>query len=137
MVLARIEGAQQGSRGLTLFAVPWRREDGTLNGLRIRRLKDKLGVRAVPSGEIEFDGALAYVVGDPAKGFYYMMEALNLSRICNAVASIGIMRRALLESTCVRNPPKCIRQTAHRLSDGARYARENGGKASCRSGYRL
>ncbi|MFS0689273.1 acyl-CoA dehydrogenase family protein [Sporosarcina sp. 179-K 8C2 HS] len=98
MVLARIEGAQDGSRGLTLFAVPWRQEDGKLNGLRIRRLKDKLGVRAVPSGEVEFDGALAYVVGDPAKGLYYMMEALNLSRICNAVASVGIMRRALLES---------------------------------------
>ncbi|WP_432357183.1 acyl-CoA dehydrogenase family protein [Sporosarcina sp. UB5] len=99
MVLARIEGAQGGSRGLTLFAVPWKADDGKPNGLRIRRLKDKLGVRAVPSGEVEFDGALAYVVGDPAKGFYYMMEALNLSRICNAVASIGIMRRALLEST--------------------------------------
>lgn len=99
MVLARIEGAQEGSRGLTLFAVPWRQEDGKPNGLCIRRLKDKLGVRAVPSGEVEFDGAVAYVVGDPSKGFYYMMEALNLSRICNAVASIGIMRRALLEST--------------------------------------
>lgn len=98
MVLARIEGAQDGSRGLTLFAVPWRTEGGKLNGLRIRRLKDKLGVRAVPSGEVEFDGAIAYVVGDQTKGFYYMMEALNLSRICNAVASIGIMRRALLES---------------------------------------
>ncbi|GEN82459.1 acyl-CoA dehydrogenase [Sporosarcina luteola] len=98
MVLARIDGAQDGSRGLTLFAVPWRTEDGKLNGLRIRRLKDKLGVRAVPSGEVEFDGALAYVVGDQTKGFYYMMEALNLSRICNAVASVGIMRRALLES---------------------------------------
>lgn len=98
MVLARIEGSQDGSRGLTLFAVPWRTEGGKLNGLRIRRLKDKLGVRAVPSGEVEFDGAIAYVVGDQTKGFYYMMEALNLSRICNAVASIGTMRRALLES---------------------------------------
>lgn len=99
MVLARIEGAPKGSKGLTLFAVPWRRDDGTLNHVRIRRLKDKLGVRAVPSGEVEFEGAVAYVVGDPTKGFYYMMEALNLSRICNAVASLGIMRRALLEAT--------------------------------------
>lgn len=98
MVLARREGAPDGSKGLTLFAVPWRKESGEVNGLRIRRLKDKLGVRAVPSGEIEFDGAVAYVVGDPAKGFYYMMEALNLSRICNAVASIGIMRRAFIEA---------------------------------------
>lgn len=99
MVLARLEGAPTGSKGLTLFAVPWRNDDGSLNNVRIRRLKDKLGVRAVPSGEVEFDGAVAYVVGDPTKGFYYMMEALNLSRICNAVASLGIMRRALLEAT--------------------------------------
>ncbi|MGE7914234.1 acyl-CoA dehydrogenase family protein [Lysinibacillus xylanilyticus] len=98
MVLARMEGAQVGSKGLTLFAVPWRNEDGTVNNLRIRRLKDKLGVRAVPSGEVEFDGALAYVVGEPNKGIYYMLEALNLSRICNAVASIGIMRRGYLEA---------------------------------------
>ncbi|UPW83635.1 acyl-CoA dehydrogenase family protein [Lysinibacillus sp. Ag94] len=98
MVLARMEEAQEGSKGLTLFAVPWRNEDGTVNNLRIRRLKDKLGVRAVPSGEVEFDGALAYVVGDPNKGIYYMLEALNLSRICNAVASIGIMRRGYLEA---------------------------------------
>ncbi|MFT9817415.1 acyl-CoA dehydrogenase family protein [Lysinibacillus sp. NPDC056185] len=98
MVLARMKGAQVGSKGLTLFAVPWRNEDGTVNNLRIRRLKDKLGVRAVPSGEVEFDGALAYVVGDPNKGIYYMLEALNLSRICNAVASIGIMRRGYLEA---------------------------------------
>lgn len=99
MVLARIDGAQVGSRGLTLFAVPWRREDGSLNGISIRRLKDKLGVRAVPSGEVEFDGAIAYVVGDKANGLKYMMEALNLSRICNAVASLGIMRRALNEAS--------------------------------------
>ncbi|SOB89807.1 alkylation response protein AidB-like acyl-CoA dehydrogenase [Ureibacillus xyleni] len=98
MVLARIEGASSGSKGLTLFAVPWKKEDGSVNGLRIRRLKDKLGVRAVPSGEVEFDGALAYVVGDQKKGIYYMLEALNLSRICNAVASVGIMRRAFLEA---------------------------------------
>lgn len=98
MVLARMEGAASGSRGLSLFAVPWRKGDGSLNSIQIRRLKDKLGVRAVPSGEVEFDGALAYLVGDSTKGFYYMMEALNLSRICNAVASLGIMRRALNEA---------------------------------------
>lgn len=98
MVLARIEGAPAGSKGLTLFAVPWRRQDNTLNGITIRRLKDKLGVRAVPSGEVVFDGAVAYVVGDPSKGIYYMLEALNLSRICNAMASIGIMKRALSEA---------------------------------------
>lgn len=98
MVLARITGSVPGTKGLTLFAVPWRNEDGSLNNLRIRRLKDKLGVRAVPSGEVEFDGSKAYVVGDPSKGIYYMLEALNLSRVCNAIASVGIMRRAYIEA---------------------------------------
>lgn len=98
MVLARREGAPTGSKGLTLFAVPWRNEDGTLNGISIRRLKDKLGVKAVPSGEVELNGAKAYVVGDPTRGFYYMMEALNLSRVSNAVASLGIMKRSLDEA---------------------------------------
>ncbi|WP_153126708.1 acyl-CoA dehydrogenase family protein [Peribacillus tepidiphilus] len=98
MVLARVEGAPEGTKGLSLFAVPWRKDDGTLNGIRIRRLKDKLGVKAVPSAEVEFDGAKAYMVGNQKKGFYYMMEALNLSRVCNAVASLGIMRRAFTEA---------------------------------------
>ncbi|OXS56782.1 alkylation response protein AidB-like acyl-CoA dehydrogenase [Bacillus sp. V-88] len=98
MVLARIEGSGKGTKGLSLFAVPWRNDDGSLNGIHIRRLKDKLGVRAVPSAEVEFKGANAYLVGEPDRGIYYMMEALNLSRICNAIASIGIMRRAYLEA---------------------------------------
>ncbi|WP_144475260.1 acyl-CoA dehydrogenase family protein [Cytobacillus oceanisediminis] len=98
MVLARKEGAPAGTKGLTLFAAPWRKDDGKLNSIKIRRLKDKLGVRAVPSAEVEFEGAEAYVVGDPTKGFYYMMEALNLSRVCNTVASLGIMRRAYSEA---------------------------------------
>ncbi|RIW38932.1 isovaleryl-CoA dehydrogenase [Bacillus salacetis] len=98
MVLARMEGAKPGTKGLSLFAVPWRKEDGKLNGIKIRRLKDKLGVRAVPSAEVEFEGAEAFLVGEPSKEIHYMMEALNLSRVCNAVASIGIMRRAYMEA---------------------------------------
>ena len=98
MVLARMEGAGPGTKGLSLFAVPWRKEDGKLNGIKIRRLKDKLGVRAVPSAEVEFEGAQAYLVGEAGKGIHYMMEALNLSRVCNAIASIGIMRRAYMEA---------------------------------------
>ena len=98
MVLARLDGAPEGTNGLSLFLVPWRSEDVQLNGIRIRRLKDKLGVRAVPSAEVEFDGAKAFLVGKEDEGIYYMLEALNLSRVCNAVASVGIMRRAYNEA---------------------------------------
>lgn len=97
MVLARLEGALDGTKGLSLFLVPWE-ENRREQKLSIRRLKDKLGVRAVPSAEVEFHGAKAYLVGDPKQGFKYMMEALNLSRVCNAIASVGIMRRAYVEA---------------------------------------
>ncbi|MDC3411894.1 acyl-CoA dehydrogenase family protein [Terrihalobacillus insolitus] len=97
MVLARLDGAPAGTKGLSLFLVPW--EENRENGaLRIRRLKDKLGVRAVPSAEVEFEGAKGYLVGEENKGFFYMIEALNLSRVANAIASLGIMRRAYLEA---------------------------------------
>src|SRR5699024_8366664 len=97
MVLARLDGAPKGTKGLSLFLVPWE-ENRKENLLRIRRLKDKLGVRAVPSAEVEFTGAKGYLVGEANQGFYYMIEALNLSRVSNAVSSLGIMRRAYLEA---------------------------------------
>ncbi|KHF41896.1 acyl-CoA dehydrogenase family protein [Halalkalibacter okhensis] len=97
-VLARLEGAEKGTKGLSLFLVPWQKDDGSKNDIQVRRLKDKLGVRAVPSGEVVFEGATAFLIGEAEKGFYYMMEALNLSRVCNAIASVGIMRRAYDEA---------------------------------------
>src|SRR5699024_2792187 len=97
MVLARLDGAPEGTKGLSLFLVPWE-ENRSENLLRIRRSKDKLGIRGVPSAEIEFTGARGYLVGEINQGFYYMIEALNLSRVSNAVSSLGIMRRAYLEA---------------------------------------
>lgn len=98
MVLARIDDQIPGTKGLSLFLVPWKKEDGSNNNLTIRRLKDKLGVKAVPSAEVLLEGSKAYLVGEATKGFSYMAEALNLSRLCNAIASVGIMQRAYLEA---------------------------------------
>ena len=52
-------------RGLALFALPRRLEDGRRNTYRIVRLKDKLGTRSMASGEIILEGAVAYLVGEP------------------------------------------------------------------------
>ncbi|MNR92957.1 putative acyl-CoA dehydrogenase AidB [compost metagenome] len=98
MVLARPEGAEAGTRGLALFLVPRNLEDGSRNPIRINRLKDKLGVRSMASAEMDFQGAIAYPVGDLSKGFHYMAEMLNLSRVFNSVASIAVSRRALFEA---------------------------------------
>jgi alkylation response protein AidB-like acyl-CoA dehydrogenase len=97
LALARPEGAGAGTRGLGLFVVEPTLSDGRRNGMLIHRIKDKLGVRSMPTGEVTFEGAEARLVGDVTGGFSYMTEMLNLSRLYNAVASAGIMRRALTE----------------------------------------
>lgn len=98
LTLARPEGAPTGTRGLAMFLVPRRLPDDTRNAWTINRLKDKLGSRSMATGEVTYAGAVAYPVGDPARGFAQMMEMVNVSRLSNAMRAAGIMRRALLES---------------------------------------
>jgi acyl-CoA dehydrogenase len=98
MVLARPEGGEPGTKGLSLFLLPRRLEDGTLNKYRIIRLKPKLGTRSMASGEIALEGALAYLVGEPASGFKQMTDMINMSRLSNGVRAAGLMLRAVGEA---------------------------------------
>jgi acyl-CoA dehydrogenase len=99
LVTARPEDAPAGTRGIGCFLVP-RLVDGGVNRFRIRRLKDKLGTRALATGEIEFEGALAYALGTPEEGFRIAAGVvLNTSRWLNALGSTGLMRRAYLEAS--------------------------------------
>ena len=95
MLLARPEGAGPGTRGVGLFLMPRRLEDGSQNHYRIVRLKDKLGTRSMASGEIKLEGAIAYAVGKLDRGFVQMAEMVNSSRLSNGVKSTALMRRAL------------------------------------------
>lgn len=98
LVLARAAGDPPGTAGLSLFLVPRTLPDGRRNAVRIRRLKEKLGTHAVATGELLLEGAEGFLVGERGRGFKYMVEGLNLSRLCNAVGSTAIMRRAFLEA---------------------------------------
>lgn len=98
LVLARPDGAAAGTRGLSLFLLPRVLADGKPNHYRIIRLKDKLGTRAMASGEIRLEGAVAYLVGDPGRGFVQMADMINLSRLSNGMRAAGMMRRALTEA---------------------------------------
>jgi acyl-CoA dehydrogenase len=98
VLLARPRGAAAGTRGLGMFAMPRRLEDGSRNSYRIVRLKDKLGTRSMASGEIVLDGATAYLVGDAELGFKQMMEQVNLSRLSHGVRAASMMRRCLNEA---------------------------------------
>ncbi len=95
---ARPDGAPPGSAGLGLYLVPSHLDDGRTNHYRIRRLKDKLGTKGLPTGEIDLLGAQAIEIAPPPHGFKLMMEALEYSRVHNAVGSVGIQRRALREA---------------------------------------
>lgn len=101
VMLARPEGAPAGTKGLALFATPRRLEDGSRNAYRIVRLKDKLGTRSMASGEIKFEGATAYLIGDARNGFKQMMHQVNLSRLSHGVRAASMMRRCLNESLVV------------------------------------
>jgi alkylation response protein AidB-like acyl-CoA dehydrogenase len=107
VMLARPEGAPDGPGGLGLYLVPKYREDGSRNGITMRRLKPKLGTKSVPTGEVEFHDALGYALraapGDngggssDAGGLGRMMEMVNGSRFGVAMMGLGIARRSFLE----------------------------------------
>jgi len=98
VVSARLEDAGQGTRGLGLFLVP-RHVDDRPNGFVLRRLKIKLGTRSMPTGEIEFDGALGEPIGATGDGFRNLVAiVLDTSRVHNALAACGLMRRASVEA---------------------------------------
>ncbi len=106
MVLARPGGANDGTRsdgvagmkGLSLFLLPKTLPDGSRNSHRIVRLKDKLGTRSMASGEISLNGAKAWLVGEPGRGFVQMADMINNSRLSNGVRAAGLMRRAVSEA---------------------------------------
>ena len=111
---AHPEGAPPGSAGLGLYLVPSHLEGGRPNLYRIRKLKDKLGTKGLPTGEIDLLGAEAIEVAAPPLGFKLMMEALEYSRVHNAVGSAGIQRRALGEALAWA---RARRAFGHILSD--------------------
>ena len=98
VLLARPAGAPEGSRGLGLFLMPRTLEDGSRNAYRIVRLKDKLGSRTMASGEIVFEGAVAYQLGALDRGLRQMLEMVNSSRLSHLARAAGMMRRCLNEA---------------------------------------
>src|SRR5260370_945964 len=95
VVAARPEGASAGVRGLALFLVPRYRQDGELNYF-VRRLKDKIATRSVPTGEVELKDSEGYLLGSADSGIYLILEVLNLSRVANSVVSVALAQRAMV-----------------------------------------
>lgn len=109
VVLAKPEGAPDNARGIATFLVLSERRDGSRNGIRIRRLKDKLGTKAVASAEVEFVDAEAFLLSGQSsgetgagdgKGLARMMAMTNGARLGIAMMGLGCARRALVEAMC-------------------------------------
>jgi alkylation response protein AidB-like acyl-CoA dehydrogenase len=98
VLLARCEGDPAGTAGLTAFVVPRDLDDGERNGYRIVRLKDKLGSKSLASGEIVYEGAVAYVLGERRQGIKILLDQVNMSRLSHGMRAAATMRRAVHES---------------------------------------
>jgi acyl-CoA dehydrogenase len=95
LTLARPAANGPGGSGLAMFYVETHDDAGRLNGMRVERLKDKLGTRKVPTAELMLDGARAELVGDTRHGTRHIEPMLVVTRAWNSVTSVAFMRRAL------------------------------------------
>ena len=88
----------QAPAGLSCFFLPRWRLDGSVNAIRIQRLKDKLGNKANASSEVEFDDASAWLVGDEGRGVPQILEMGTLTRLDCALGTSGLMRQAVAQA---------------------------------------
>jgi alkylation response protein AidB-like acyl-CoA dehydrogenase len=115
LTLARPEGAPEGSRGLALFRIHRALDDGTRNAIFVRRLKDKLGTRSLPTAELELQGAIAHPVGDPLEGagVRKISTMLNITRIHNAIGSIASLSRGIAYARAYANVREVFGKPLH------------------------
>jgi putative acyl-CoA dehydrogenase len=109
LVLAQAEG------GLTCFLMPRRAPDGTLNAIRLQRLKAKLGDWSNASSEVEFQGAFAERVGAEGRGVATILEMVSLTRLDCMTGSAGLMRQACVQA---------LHHTRHRSAFGKRLVEQ-------------
>jgi putative acyl-CoA dehydrogenase len=101
----------QSAGGLSCFFLPRVLPDGSRNVLRIQRLKDKLGNQANASSEVEFDGTLAWLVGEEGRGVPQILAMGTMTRLDCALGTSGLMRQALSQA---------LHHTAQRAAFGKR-----------------
>ena len=104
LVLAQAPG------GLSCYFMPRVLPDGTRNPIRLQRLKDKLGNRSNASAEVEYEGALAWLVGEEGHGVRTIMEMVNGTRLDSMIGSAGGMRWGTVQA---------VHHARHRRAFGA------------------
>jgi putative acyl-CoA dehydrogenase len=100
----------QADEGLSCFFMPRRLPDGSLNGIYILRLKDKVGNRSNASSEVEFRDAWAHPLGEPGRGVPTILEMGTYTRLDCVIGSAGLMRQAVVQA---------VHHARHRSAFGA------------------
>ncbi len=106
LVLARIDGAPAGVRGISLFAVPKFLPQpggalGTRNDLRCASIEHKLGIHASPTCAMSYGdhgGAIGYLIGEPHRGLEYMFVMMNSARLSVGIQGLGLAELALQQA---------------------------------------
>ncbi|MFC4139932.1 MULTISPECIES: acyl-CoA dehydrogenase family protein [unclassified Microbacterium] len=93
LVLAQAPG------GLSCFLLPRLREDGSRNAMRVMRLKDKLGNASNASSEVEYEGAVAHLLGEEGRGVRTIIEMVTNTRLDCILGSLAGMRQAVAEAS--------------------------------------
>jgi alkylation response protein AidB-like acyl-CoA dehydrogenase len=95
LVLARIEGAPPGSKGISLFIVPkFRDEDGSRNAVRCIGLEEKMGIHASPTCTMAYEGATGWLIGEENHGLAAMFTMMNAARLNVGMEGVGLAEAA-------------------------------------------
>ncbi|MBV9380870.1 MAG: acyl-CoA dehydrogenase family protein, partial [Streptosporangiaceae bacterium] len=105
----------QAPAGLSCFLLPRVRPDGTRNGMRLQRLKDKLGNRSNASAEVEYHEALAWLVGEEGRGVRTIIEMVNMTRLDCVLGTATGMRAGVTMAA---------HHAAHRTAFGRKLAEQ-------------
>lgn len=94
LLLARTGPPETGTRGLSLFLVPDRLDDGSSNAVTCTRIEEKMGLHGSPTCALSFDSARADLVGERGRGLPALFTMIRLMRLQCACHGAGIARRA-------------------------------------------
>jgi len=97
LVLARVTGAPEGVKGISLFICPKVLADGTRNDVHCVSIEHKLGIKASPTAVLQYGdkgGAVAHLIGQENRGLEYMFIMMNAARYAVGMQGIAVAERA-------------------------------------------
>ena len=117
LVLARVTGAPEGVKGISLFVVPkfLVNADGSLgarNDVHCVSIEHKLGIKASPTAVLQFGdhgGAVGYLVGQENRGLEYMFIMMNAARYAVGMQGIAVAERAYQQAVAYAQGPRAVR----------------------------